>query len=112
MTAEGTLDWLEESGGTLWIAAILCYGVGDTVTTFVGLSTGGVAEVGPIAGPLMEAYGREALLGIKAVTFGAAYAVWASLRTPGRVAVPLALTVVGAVVTTWNAIVIAKATLW
>jgi hypothetical protein len=91
----------------VWIAALLLYGVGDTVTTLWGLSTGGVAEAGPVARPLIEAYGHSALVGIKAVVFPAFYAVWRLLRTPGRVAVPFALAVVGAVVTGWNLLVIA-----
>jgi len=93
----------------LWIAAIILYGVGDTVTTFWGLSTGGVAEAGPIAGPLIDAYGRWMLLGIKAVVFPLFYLLWWLLRTPGRVAVPFALVVVGGVVTAWNLVTIASA---
>ena len=93
----------------VWIAAIVLYGVGDTVTTLWGLSTIGVAEGGPIAGPVIDAYGRYALLSIKAVVFPAFYLVWRALRTPGRVAVPFALALVGAVVTGWNLVVITTA---
>ena len=92
----------------IWIAAILLYGVGDTVTTFWGLSTVGVSEAGPIAGPFIDAYGRYALLAIKAAVFPSFYVLWRVLRTPGRVAVPLALAVVGGVVTVWNLLVIAS----
>jgi len=91
----------------VWIAALVLYGVGDTVTTFWGLSAGGIAEGGPIAGPLIEAYGRYSLLAIKAAVFPAFYLLWRRLRTPGRVAVPFALALVGAVVTVWNVAVIA-----
>ena len=93
----------------VWAAAILLYGVGDTVTTFWGLSTGGIAEAGPVAAPLMEAYGRYSLLAVKAVTFAAFYLLWRLVRTPGRVAVPLALATVGALVTAWNLVVVASA---
>lgn len=93
----------------VWLAAVLLYGVGDTVTTFWGLSSGGVAEAGPVAAPLMEAHGRIVLLGVKAVTFAAFYLLWRLVRTPGRVAVPLALTTVGALVTAWNLVVITSA---
>lgn len=91
----------------LWIAAIALYGVGDTATTFWGLSAGGIAEGGPIAGPLIEVYGRYSLLAIKAIVFPTFYLLWRLLRTPGRVAVPFALALVGAVVTVWNVVVIA-----
>lgn len=93
----------------LWIAAVVLYGVGDTVTTFWGLSITGVAEAGPIAGPFIESYGQHALLAIKVVVFSVFYAVWRLLRTPGRVAVPFALALVGGVVTAWNLIVIMSA---
>jgi hypothetical protein len=90
----------------LWSAALVLYGVGDTVTTLWGLSTPGVAEGGPVAGPLIEAYGGIALVGIKIALFAGFVAVWHRLRTPGRVAVPLALICVGAIVTGWNLAVI------
>jgi hypothetical protein len=95
----------------LWVAAVLCYGVGDTLTTFVGLSatTGSVAEAGPVAGPFMAAHGHLALLAVKAVIFVGFYLVWLLLRTPGRAAVPLALSVVGATVSLWNIVVILTA---
>lgn len=109
MSETDSVPIVGEADRRLWIAAVVLYGVGDTVTTFWGLSTGGVAEAGPIAGPLIEAYGRAALLGIKAAVFLLFYAVWRALRTPGRVAVPLALALVGGVVTAWNLVVIASA---
>jgi len=92
----------------IWIAAILLYGVGDTVTTLWGLSTGGVAEAGPVAKPLIETYGHFALVGIKVIVFPAFYAIWRLLRTSGRIAVPCALAFVGGVVTVWNLLVIAS----
>lgn len=96
----------------LWGLAIAFYLVGDTVTTFWGLSTDGVVEAGPIAGPLIEAYGRFGLLAIKAVTFGFFVGVWSLFEPPTRVAVPLAVLVVGAAVTIWNLAVILNAMLF
>ena len=108
-SAEDPFELLATRDRQVWVAAVVLYGVGDTVTTFWGLSTGGVAEAGPVAAPLIETHGRLALLGIKAVTFAAFYVLWRALRTPGRVAVPLALATVGAVVTAWNLVVVAGA---
>ena len=93
----------------MWIAAVVLYGIGDTVTTFWGLSTGGVAEAGPIAGPVIDSYGRYALLAIKALVFPTFYLFWRMLRTPGRIAVPFALALVGGIVTMWNLLVITTA---
>ena len=106
MTADERIEELAARERSLWVAAFLLYGVGDTVTTFVGLSTAGVAEVGPLAGPLIDAYGRYALLAIKAVTFALFVGLWSVLRPPARTAVPLAMVVVGTAVTAWNAIMI------
>ncbi|MFQ3283419.1 MAG: hypothetical protein ACI9TI_001243 [Natronomonas sp.] len=94
----------------VWIAAILLYGIGDTATTLWGLSVGGIAEAGPVAKPLIEAYGPYALILVKTVVFASFYFAWVVLRTPGRIAVPLALALVGGVVTTWNLFVVASAT--
>lgn len=94
----------------VWVVAILLYGIGDTATTLWGLSAGGVAEAGPVAKPLIEAYGPRALLLVKAVVFGSFYMVWVMLRTPGRIAVPLALALVGGVVTAWNLFLVASVT--
>jgi len=91
---------------SVWIAAVVLYGIGDTVTTFWGLSTGGIAEAGPIARPLVDMYGPYALIGIKAVVLPSFYGIWRVLRTPGRIAVPFALAFVGVVVTGWNLLVV------
>jgi hypothetical protein len=93
----------------VWVAAIVLYGVGDTATTYWGLSAGGVSEAGPVVAPLMVAYGPAALLGVKAAVFAGFYLVWRAVRTPGRVAIPLALATVGTVVTAWNLVVVATA---
>lgn len=105
--SDDTVAVLGSNERLLWIAAVGLYGVGDAVTTVLGLSSGGVAEAGPIAKPLVEAHGRIALVGIKLVVFPAFYLVWRALETPGRVAVPFALALVGGVVTVWNGLVIA-----
>lgn len=105
-SAKDRFEMLAANERLVWVAAIVLYGVGDIVTTFYGLSTGGIAEAGPVAAPLMEAYGRFVLVGVKAVTFAGFYLVWRVLRTPGRAAVPLALATVGALVTAWNLVVI------
>ncbi len=102
-------DVLAEHDTRLWIAAFILYGIGDTVTTMWGLSTGGVAEAGPIAAPLIASYGPYVLLVVKAATFIVFYGIWRVLRTPGRIAVPLALAAVGGIVTAWNLTVIATA---
>ncbi|TSD14752.1 hypothetical protein DP107_07215 [Haloglomus irregulare] len=106
MGEEGPVGWLSERVGLLWVAAVLLYGVGDTVATLVGLSTASVAEGGPVAGPALEAYGPAGLIGLKTVVIGGFFIVWRLAPTPGRVALPLALVVTGGTVTGWNLFVI------
>jgi len=108
--SETTVTVLGGRDVQVWVVAILLYGIGDTATTLWGLSVGGVAEAGPVAKPLIEAYGPRALLLVKAVVFGSFYLVWVMLRTPGRIAVPLALALVGGVVTAWNLFLVASVT--
>ncbi|WP_254840785.1 DUF5658 family protein [Natronomonas marina] len=103
----GGVETVVERQHLLWIFAVLLYGVGDTVTTLWGLSTGGIAETGPVVAPFLETYGRYALVAVKLVVFVGFYLVWRLLRSPGRAAVPAALAVVGAAVSTWNLLVIA-----
>ena len=91
----------------LWVAAVLLYGVGDTVTTAVGLRTQGAREIGPIAGPVLEAAGIVGLVGLKGGFVAACVGLWYLANTPGRVAIPLALSVAGGGVTLWNLTVLA-----
>ena len=97
---------LQERQWTLWVAAFLLYGVGDTVTTVSGLRSDGVAEAGPVAFHAIESFGVPGLLLLKAAFFVCSVAVWWLFRSPGRVAVPRALAVTGAIITGWNLIVL------
>jgi len=101
------LGGLRKRQQALWVAAVLLYGVGDAATTAVGMTTPGVAEAGPVAVHLVGGDGVGGLLALKVVLLAGSYGVWSVLRTPGRVAVPLALAFVGAVVSGWNLLVIA-----
>jgi hypothetical protein len=92
----------------LWVAAVVFYGIGDTVTTAVGLRATGAREVGPIAGPILEATGVAGLVGLKSGFVVACAGVWYLANTPGRVAIPLALTVAGGGVTLWNIAMLAS----
>lgn len=109
MSEAGIVRWLGNRAALLWAAALLLYGVGDTVATLWGLSTANVAEGGPIAEPALRAYGPLGLIGLKVAVFGGFLLLWRVIRSPGRIALPLALAVVGAVVTAWNLVVISTA---
>lgn len=98
-------DWLwrlVDLEYVLWGGAIVLYGGGDTVTTLWGLSREGVAETGPLVGPLLVGYGVGGLFVAKFVSLAAFGLTWYLLWKPTRVAVPLAVLTVGGVVTVWN----------
>lgn len=95
----------------LWLGAVLFFGVGDVVTTAVGLSVPGVVEADPIARPLLREFGLAALLALKAAAFGACYLGWAIVPRPYCRGVPLGLAGLGLVVTAWNTLVVTSAVL-
>ncbi|MFC7227682.1 DUF5658 family protein [Salinirubellus salinus] len=97
---------LADAEGTVWVVAVLAYGAGDTLTTWVGLRSGRGAEAGPLAAPLVETYGILGLVGLKVVTLALFYLTWRVARPPARVAVPLAVALVGVGVTAWNLAVV------
>lgn len=90
----------------LWLAALCTYGVGDLATTFLGLATNRGAEAGPIAAAFVGSHGYPGLVLLKLLTFGFFYLVWRLAHTRGKIAVPLAVTVVGVAVTGWNTYVL------
>ncbi|KAB1192742.1 hypothetical protein GJR96_04510 [Haloferax sp. MBLA0076] len=94
----------------LWGAAALAYGLGDYVTTIVGVRMAGVQEGNPLVrfisggdpGP-----GSFAVLKLVSVAlFVAAY--WTLSPTTARLAVPTALTLLGTVVTARNVQIIRR----
>jgi hypothetical protein len=90
----------------VWGLSVLFYGVGDTVTTAVGLADGAVAEAGPVAVRVVGHAGIGGLVALKVGFFFASFGLWYVVRTPGRVAIPLALAVAGVLVTGWNSAVL------
>ena len=95
----------------LWLLALGFFVVGDLVTTVVGLQGGGVAEVGPVVGPLIETHGLAVMLPLKLLALGVCYLVWRATPDPQSVGVPLGLAVLGILVTGWNLAVIGMASL-
>lgn len=102
-----SFESLRRRQAELWLAALLLYGVGDVVTTVVGVRSADVAEAGPLATAFLDGAGVYGFVALKFALFAASFAVWRVLDTPGRAAVPGSLAVVGAVVTAWNVHVIA-----
>lgn len=93
---------LVDSQAALWAAGILFFGVGDLLTTAVGLQVGGVTERNVVPAFLIGQYGLGAMFGLKLLAFGGCYALWRVVRRPHRLGVPLGLALLGIVVTLWN----------
>lgn len=93
-----------------WVAAILLFGVGDVVTTSVGLGIGGLSEIGPFTAPLLQQYGLGAMVGLKLAAFGGFYLLWRTVPRPHCAGVPLGLALLGASVTAWNLLLLGFAT--
>ncbi len=87
---------------TWWLIALASYGLGDLVTTLVGLAAGRGSEAGPLAASLLGRFGLLGIVLLKLTSLLVFYLLWALGPEPGRVAVPLALVVVGVGVTVWN----------
>lgn len=86
----------------LWVLAVLFFGVGDVVTTSVGMGIEGLLEFGPVTAVVLGRYGFGGMVVAKALVFGGCFLVWRCTRRPYSVGVPLGLTVVGVFVTGWN----------
>ena len=90
----------------LWFLAVGFFGIGDLVTTAIGLRLDGIIEAGPLVGPLIGQYGIGSLFVLKLLALTVSYGIWQLVPAPHRVGVPLGLAVLGMVVTGWNAVVV------
>lgn len=89
-----------------WIAAVLLFGVGDLVTTFVGIELLGAVEGNPLPLAVLEGYGFAALVVLKGAAFGLFVALYYYAPPLYRTGIPLGLMEFGAVVVGWNTAVL------
>lgn len=95
----------------LWWSAIVFFGIGDLLTTGVGLQFDQLIEVGPLTAPVIKRYGLAAMIALKALAFACCAAVWWFTPRPYNVGVALGLAVFGVIVTIWNLSLLAILTL-
>lgn len=103
---EAAVEHVRDWKAAWWAAAVLLFGVGDVVTTVVGVETGRAAEASPVVAWLLEQYGPAVMVPLKLFTFGVFYLGWRLFPSPYRLGFPLGLTVVGALATGWNLVVL------
>lgn len=104
-----TVWWIHEREPQLWALAVLSYGVGDGVTTAVGLGFEETSEAGVVVEGILAGFGIPGFLAFKLAMLGLFYGAWRLLASPGRAAIPFVLAVVGVSVTVWNCMVISTA---
>lgn len=97
-----SVERLQAAETRLWAVAVALFGIGDVVTTTVGLRTDGVYEAGVVTGFLLEQYGLLSMLVVKIALLAVFYLLWRSTARPHRVGVPLGLAVLGVIVVWWN----------
>lgn len=100
-TGRTLLDTLEPPAG-LWLLALLFFGIGDLVTTALGLTVGSSTEANPLIAMLVDRYGVAVLLPVKVLFLGGCYLGCKRLPIPYPMVVPAALATLGFVVTIWN----------
>lgn len=86
----------------LWTTAVVAFGIGDVLTTTVGLSMAAVHEAGPLTSVLIEQHGLPGMIAVKATVLGLFYLCWTVTPKAYRVGIPLGLTVLGLGVVWWN----------
>lgn len=95
----------------LWVLVGLSFGLGDVVTTIVGLRLAGVYELQLIAASLFQYSVLGAMLVLKSIVFGSCFVLWTWTPRPHRFGVPLGLITLGVLVTTWNLHILLRAIL-
>ncbi|MBX0297860.1 hypothetical protein [Haloarcula nitratireducens] len=93
---------LESSAAHMWILALLLFGLGDIVTTALGLHVAGVVETHPIAQVFFQYSVLGTMGALKLAVFGGFYGIWKLVPRPHSLGIPLGLAVLGGIVTSWN----------
>lgn len=100
--------WLRLSDGHwafsshLWLYSVVFFGLGDLLTTSLGLGPGGAVEINPVAASVSQQFGFGAMIALKLATLGGCYAIWQVTPRPHRDGIPLGLASLGVLVTSWN----------
>jgi len=100
------VDWICP---LLWTTAVIAFGIGDVLTTAVGLALGGVVEANPMARPVVRELGVFAMISLKVLVFGLAVVAWRSTPSPYSEGIPIGLATLGVTLSVWNVAVVVTA---
>ncbi|SDQ25849.1 hypothetical protein [Natronobacterium texcoconense] len=104
-TGMATVDWalaLPSVHHSLWILAVLTYGIGDLASTLYFVSTAPVVEAHPIAAHVTASVGHGILVPWKMAAFLLFYGLYRITPSDYRIGVPIGLVLLGGAVTAWN----------
>ncbi|MFW5905881.1 MAG: DUF5658 family protein [archaeon] len=93
----------------LWVLVVLFFGFGDLLTTSVGLETAGVTEANPVVAAAIGGNDLLVMGALKALTLAGCFLLWKTIPRPHSLGVPLALALVGVLVTVWNLHILVRA---
>ena len=102
------MEFEEDTRGRLWASATLTFGVGDLVTTLVGIALLGAVEANPLPAAIINEVGLWILVPLKALSLLAFAALYLTAPREWRVGVPIALTLVGLLILANNLHVLAR----
>ena len=106
MTREswGGVEVEETEDAYAWAAAVASFGVGDIVTTTIGVKRYGLPELNPLYAGLFDATGTvlPVLLVTKAVGFVLLFEVYRRMDSHAT-AIPIGVALIGLLITTLNA---------
>lgn len=91
---------------TLWTPAVTFFVIGDLLITSICVSSGQIAEVGPLGELIVSQYGFPGMVALKLGVVGFSYLAWRLVPTPDHIGIRLGLLVVGVLVTLWNLFVV------
>jgi hypothetical protein len=100
-----SIERLQIGQPALWLLAVVFFGVGDVVTTSIGLEMASVHEAGPLTSLFLAQYGYAAMIGVKVLVLCGFYFLWRFAPRGYRVGVPLGLAGLGVFVVWWNLLV-------
>jgi len=92
-----------------WRQAILWFGVGDLLTSIVGVASGLARESTPYIAALVLDVGVAGLVIAKTAGFVVGYLGWRLTPKPFDIGIPIGLAAIGLFLTIWNVYVLAIA---
>jgi len=92
-----------------WYPAIATFGIGDFVTTVIGLSMTGIHEANPTANIFINEFGFAGILLSKVVYFLIVFGIAQTMPEKARKYGAYSVTTIGSLICLWNTFIIANA---